>query len=384
MRFFDIASDRFPLTTISEYRKLAKKRLPTPLFEFIDGGAYEEHTLRKNREDLQKITLRKKVLKEAETRDTSTTFLGQKVAMPLALAPVAFAGVFARRGEVQAAKAAHKEGIPFCLSSANICSLKEIQGATHAPFWYQAYVLKDRKMGLEILKKAYGAGVQVLVLTVDLPSVNARYRYQKSLRQSLTQSFLEAITRWRWTLDVRFQGGPLVLGDLAELFPHLPDLPSMRRWMGTLIDHNMNWKDVEQLRSQWPGKLVLKGILDTEDAQMAVGLGADAIVVSNHGGRHMDHIPTSISMLPAIAAKVGSQIDLLIDGGISSGLDIIKALALGAKGCLIGRSWAFALAARGEKGVTEILQLFQNELKMGMAQLGVNRVEEINSSLILG
>lgn len=382
MRFFDKSAERFPLTTISDYRALAQKKLPTPLFEFIDGGAYEEITQRRNKEDFQKITLRKRVLKEAETLDTSTTILGQKVNLPLVLAPVAFAGVFAQRGEAQAALAAKKGGIPFCLSSANICSLQEIRQTVHAPFWYQSYILKDRKLGQELLKKAYASGVNVLVLTVDLPSVNARYRYQKSLKQSFVRSLWETFSRWQWTCNVRLQGGPLIMGDMTEIFPHLPDLPSMRRWMGTLIDQNMNWKDVQELRPHWPGKLLLKGILDSEDAHIAAECGADGIVVSNHGGRHMDNIASTISVLPSVVEKVGNRVEVLIDGGIHSGLDIIKALALGAKGCLVGRAWAYALGARGEQGVSEVIHLFQSELKMGMAQLGVNRIDEINSALI--
>jgi len=382
MRFFDNPPENFPLTNIADYRTLAQKRLPLSLFEFIDGGAYEEITCKKNKSDFQKVTLRKRVLKEAEILDTSTVILGQKVNLPLILAPVAFAGVFARRGEAQAAIAAKKGGIPFCLSSANICSVNEIQAATKSPFWYQSYILKDRKLNLNLLHKAYDAGANVLVLTVDLPSVNSRYRYQRALRQSAWQTLYESFQKWKWAYDVRVQGRPLVMGDVADIFPHLPDLPSMRRWMGAQIDHNMNWKDVEELRSQWPGKLVLKGILDLEDAQMATNLGADGIVVSNHGGRHMDNIPSTISILPSIAAKVGQQAEVLVDGGVSSGLDLIKALSMGTKGCLIGRSWAFALAARGEKGVSEVIHHFHTELRMGMAQLGVNRIAELTTDLI--
>lgn len=392
MNYFDQQAPAFPLTSVAEYRLLAKKRLPKPLFEFIDGGAFNETTTKSNREDYQRIQFRKRILKDVAHISTNTTVLGQQLSQPLILAPVGYAGMYARRGEVQAARAAEKAGVPFSLSTVSICSIDEVRKATTAPFWYQLYMLKDRGLVKELLTRAQAADCPVLLLTVDLPAVGLRHRYSRSLRptslkgipfiNTLSQ-FWEYATHLNWFMNVRLQGGPLVLGDIASAIPHISDLPTMRKWVNSQLNPSLTWKDLEWIRANWSGKIVLKGIMDQEDATIAADSGVDGVVVSNHGGRHFDHSPSTISVLSTIVQKVGKHVDVLVDGGITSGLDVVKALACGARACLIGRSWAFALAARGEEGVGEVLSLFQKELQVAMAQLGTSSIQDIDSSVLI-
>lgn len=384
MSFFDSQTKSYPLASVADYRLLAKKRLPKYLFDFIDGGAFNELTMKSNSEDFQSINLRKRVLKNISNLDTSVEVLGQKLNQPVILAPVGFAGVYARRGEVQAARAAEKAGVPFSLSGVSICSIDEVKKSTSAPFWYQFYMLKDRKLSLDLLNRAKDAGCPVLMVTIDLPIVGARHRYSRSMkhwRRSFS-SFYDLLLNPKWYVDVRLRGRPLVLGDISSIAPHLTDLPSMRKWVGSQLDPAMSWKDLEWIRTNWPGKIVAKGIMDVEDARHAADCGMDGLVVSNHGARHLDSIPSTISVLPGIVNAVGGELDILIDGGIYSSLDVIKALALGAKAAMIGRAWAFGLAARGEAGVNEVLSLFQSELKVIMGQLGVRSIKEIDSRIL--
>jgi L-lactate dehydrogenase (cytochrome) len=388
MSFFDAYEKPFPLTSVSDYRFLAEKRLPKYLFDFIDGGAFDELTRKSNTEDFQLIQLRKRILKDVTNIDTEVEVLGQKLSQPLILAPIGFAGIYARRGEVQAARAAELAKIPFTLSTVSICSIEEVQKSTSTPFWYQFYMLKDKKLALDLLNCAKNAGCPVLLLTVDLPKIGSRHRYSRSMKfnRSIGQKlfgYCDIFLNPKWFFDVWLRGGPLVLGDVAKFVPHLTELPSMRKWMSAQLSSSLNWQDLEWLRAHWPGKIVLKGVLDVEDAHLAVKSGMDGIVVSNHGARHLDCTPSTISVLPDIVREVGNRIDVLIDGGISSSLDIVKALALGAKACMIGRSWAFALAARGQAGVSEILSIFQQDLISIMAQLGVTRIKDIDHKNII-
>lgn len=391
MNFFDNPTKRFPLTSVADYRLLAKKRLPKYLFDFIDGGAFNELTMKLNSEDYERIAFRKRVLIDVSGVDTSIELFGQKLSSPLILAPIGFAGVYAKRGEVQAARAAEKAKIPFSLSTVSICSMDEIRKSTLAPFWYQFYMLKEKSLALDLLNQAKAAGCPVLLLTIDLPVIGARHRYNRSVTSdtsklnSLKQFFLDwynIFSHLDWYMDVRLQGRPLILGDIARLTPQLHDLPSMRKWMSAQLNPSMTWKDLEWIRSNWAGKIVLKGIMDTEDAHLAAESGMDGLVVSNHGARHLDSTPSTISVLPNIVDAVGDRLDILIDGGISSSLDVVKALALGARACMIGRPWAFALAARGEQGVSEILSIFQTELTVIMAQLGVKYIREIDNKIL--
>lgn len=383
MRFFDLATSRFPLPSVADYRLLAQKRLPRPLFDFIDGGAFEEGTLRRNREDFQNLQLRKRVLKDVSHVDTRTELFGQKLAQPLILAPVGFAGVYARRGEVQAARAAEKAGVPFSLSCVSICSIEEVRQATNAPFWFQFNLFKEKEYSLELLKRAEAAGCPLLLLAVDMPTIGARHRYMRSSYSGLLgwRHLLQSLSHPGWFLDVRLRGGPLALGNLPQRAPRLADLPAMRQWMRNQLHPGVTWKDLDWIRANWRGKIVLKGILDREDARMAAESGVDGIIVSNHGGRHLDSIPSTISILPEMVAAAG-RMEVVVDGGISSGLDVVKALALGARACMIGRAWAFALAARGEQGVSEVLATMRRELKGAMAHLGTASLREIDHQVL--
>lgn len=377
---FDQRLPRFPLTSVSDYRLLAKKRLPHQIFEFLDGGAFDEVTKRLNSEDFQRILLRKRVLRDVSHIDLKTEVLGHKLDFPVILAPVGFAGLFARRGEVQAARAAYKANIPFSLSSVGICSMEEVSKASSNPFWLELKIFKDRKYSLENLELAKNLGCSVLFLTVDLPIVGARYRYDRSRKVSRLANFWEIFSHFSWWSDIYLRGGPITIGNLPKNSPPISGLPKIRKWISTHMDQ-IAWKDIDWVRKHWPGKIVIKGILDPEDARMAENIGADGIVVSNHGARHLDSTSSTIAALPAIVEAV-NNLEILIDGGITSGLDVIKALALGAKACMVGKAWAFGLAARGEQGVSEVLTILRNELRMAMSHLGISSIAEIDHELI--
>jgi L-lactate dehydrogenase (cytochrome) len=380
--FFDKRVPRFPLDAVADYRLLAKRRLPQRLFALLDGGAFEEVTLKRNKRDFESIHLRKRVLKDVATIDLQTEVLGQQLSYPLILAPVAFAGVFARRGEVQAARAAEKAQIPFSLSTMGICSIEEVKKASSAPFWYQFYLFKERRYSLELLERARAAGCAVLLVTVDLPVLGPRNRYERSRRRSLVSDVYEIFSHLPWWVDVHLKGKPLTLGNFPKTAPHLKQLSEMRRWMGTQVDAAFCWKDIEWIRAHFPGKIILKGILDPADAKIAKEIGVEGIVVSNHGGRHCDSLSSTIAALPSIVQAVGNEIEILIDGGISSGLDLVKALALGARACMIGKAWAFGLASCGERGVSDVLEILRRELRITLAHLGVAAVKEIDRTLI--
>ena len=373
---------------IHDYRRLAEKRLPRQLFDYIDGGSYQENTLVENVNAFKNIHLRQRILRDVANIDTSTTLFNEKLAMPIALAPVGLAGCFARRGEVQALKAAQQHNIPFCLSTVGICSIEELQQHSNKEFWFQLYVIRDRSYAIKLLQKAKQAGCKTLVLTVDLPVLGERYR---DLRNGLSanKSFFGAFKRGidiashpRWVWDVAIKGQPLVFGNLTDAVPNATSLDDFKAWVDSQFDPSMTWQDITWLRDHWQGNLVIKGIMDSDDAKQAINVGADAIVVSNHGGRQLDGVAASITVLPDIVKVVNKQCKILVDGGIRSGVDVVKALALGADTCLLGRAWAYALAARGEQGVTNMLTTVNNEIRVAMALTGVNKATDINSSIL--
>lgn len=382
MSFFDQKQPSFPKVAISDYQTIAMKRLPQQLFDFLEGGAFDEITIHKNRTDFQRIQLKKRVLKGVSNLDITTEMLGQKFSFPLVLAPIGFAGVYARRGEVQAAQAAAKAQIPFCLSTVSICSIEEVAQRSSAPYWFQFYMFKDRHHSLELLQRAQNVGCPILLLTVDVPIAGARYRYHRSRHTPAFINFFKEMIHLRWWIDVRLRGGPLTIGNLPMTAPPMSDLSTMRKWMGNQISQSLTWKDFEWVRANWKGKIIIKGILDSEDAQMAQKVGADGIVVSNHGARHIDSTSSTIAALPKIREAITDDCKILIDGGITNGLDIFKALALGADACMIGKPWIYGLAARGQIGVSEILTILQNELKIAMTHFGTSSIHEINHDLI--
>lgn len=370
--------------SVSDYRTLAKKRLPRMIFDYIDGGAFEEETLRANTADLQKLALKQKVLHDVSKLDTSTEVFGQKLSMPLITAPIGLAGMMARRAETLGLRAAHKAGLQFTLSTVGICSIEEVKAAAEKPFWFQLYMMRDRGVVRELLQRAADAGCSALLFTVDLPVLGTRYRDirngmgQKLAGTARLRSAWNFATRSPWIYDVAMRGRPLVFGNLNNAVKG--SLTTQLAWTSTALDPSVTWKDLEWVREQWKGPLVLKGVLDPDDAREAVKTGADGIVVSNHGGRQLDAAASTISMLPKIVEAVGSQTTVLMDGGIRSGQDITRALALGAKACLIGRAWVYGVAARGERGVTAVIETMRRELRTSMALIGKKSIAEIDSS----
>lgn len=356
-----------------DYRELARRRLPRQFFDYIDGGAYAEATMQSNIDDLRSILLRQRVLRDVAHIDLRTEVLGQQLAMPLVLGPVGLAGLFARRGEVQAARAAQSAGVPFCESTVSICSIEEVRAAAGAPFWYQLYVMRDRGYARELLARAQAAGCPVLLFTVDLAVVGARYRDVRNGVSGASGMCGRLGRAWDllshpgWLRDVALGGRPLVFGNLRDALPDAHSLPAFRAWVDAQFDPSVTWRDLEWLRANWPGKIVVKGILDAEDARMAADMGFDGVVVSNHGGRQLDGVPSTISALPAVVDAVGDRVEVLMDGGIRSGLDVVKALALGARACIIGRAWAYALAARGGAGVSHVLDIMRKEMEVALA-----------------
>lgn len=377
-----------PATT-EDYRRLAEKRLPRVLFDYIDGGAYREVTLAENVADFDALKMKQRVMRDVSSVNTSTTLLGESWTMPVALAPVGLAGMMARRAEVQAVKAADACGIPFCLSTVGICSLEEVAKAAQRPFWFQLYMLRDRGAVQELLQRARHVGVSTLVFTVDLAVVGARYRDVRNglsggvgLWGKLQSGLLSYLSHPGWLVDVGIKGKPHIFANLSEYVPKATTPADFKEWVDSQFDPSVTWEDIEWLRSIWDGKLIIKGVLSPEDAFAARRAGADAVIVSNHGGRQLDCVSSSVAMLPRIVDKVGDDLDVLMDGGVRSGQDVAKARALGAKAALIGRPWIYALAARGETGLTSLLQTFKNEMEVSMALTGTSNLAGLTPEIL--
>ena len=370
-----------------DYRHLAERRLPRFLFDYIDGGAGDEHTLVANCRDFQRLHLRQRVLCDVEGPDTRCELIGQAASMPLALAPLGMAGLYAWRGEVQAARAAATAGVPFALSTVGICPLAEVHAASAQPCWFQLYMLRDREAVLGLLQQARANGCDTLLFTVDLPVAGIRRRdirngmLDGSWRGKLAKA-AQLAQRPGWLLDVGMRGKPHHFGNLADQVANPNDLRAFKAWLDAQFDPCVTWRDIRWLREQWKGKLILKGILEPHDALQALDSGADGIVLSNHGGRQLDGVASSIRQLPAVARALDQRLPILLDGGIRSGVDILKALALGAQGVMIGRPWAWALAAGGEAAVARLLASLQRELAVAMALSGVNSLEKISDNLV--
>jgi L-lactate dehydrogenase (cytochrome) len=375
---------------VSDYRELARRRLPHFLFEYIDGGSYAELTLHRNTADLQAIALRQRVLRDVSNVDLSTELFGTRYAMPIALAPIGLGGMWARRGEVQAARAAHAAGLAFCLSTVSICPIAEVRAGSPADIWFQLYMIRDRAFMRTLLAEAAAAGIANLLFTVDLPMPGARYRDYRSglagasFRSGGLRRALQIAGRPDWAIDVGLNGRPHTMGNILGALGGNGTIGDFLGWIGKNFDASVTWKDIEWVRQNWQGKLIIKGILDPDDAQFAADAGADGIVVSNHGGRQLDGVISSVRALPPIVEKVGGKLTVLADGGIRSGLDVVRMLALGAKGVLIGRAWAFALAGGKEKGVAHMLATMRAEMSIAMALTGCRNVSEITRDVVQG
>ncbi|WP_309089830.1 L-lactate dehydrogenase [Phenylobacterium sp.] len=373
--------------SVSDFRELARRRLPKIFFEYIDGGSYAEVTLQRNVADLEAIALRQRVMVDMTQLSMTTETLGQTMAMPVGLAPVGMAGMYGRRGETQAARAAAAAGVPFCLSTVGVCSVEEVAQTGVAP-WFQLYMLKDRGYMRELLGRAKSLGCPVLVFTVDLPTPGARYRDVRSgftgaskLEAALSQAW-DGITHPAWTWDVFVHGRPHTLGSVASAVQESRRVTDFLSWIARNFDRSVTWKDLDWVRETWDGPIVVKGVLDPADARAAVKAGAQGIVVSNHGGRQLDGVRSSISALPRIADAVGGDLEVYMDGGVRSGLDVLKALALGAKACFLGRAWAYALGAGGEAQVRKMLDILRSELAVAMILTGCNDVRNAGRELL--
>ncbi|KUR78764.1 FMN-dependent L-lactate dehydrogenase LldD [Novosphingobium sp. Fuku2-ISO-50] len=376
------------IASIPDFREAARRRLPHFLFEYIDGGSYAEVTLGRNIADLEAIALRQRVLRDISRIDTSTELFGVKQDLPVILAPVGLAGLAARRGETQAVRAANAAGVPFTLSTVSVCPIAEVAAASDRPFWFQLYMIRDRAFMKDLLAQARAAGCSALVFTVDLPVPGSRYR---DVRSGLSgapglagamRRLAQAAARPDWAWDVGLFGRPHHLGNVAPVLQGKTGLSDFLGWMGRNFDPSITWADLDFLRAEWQGALIIKGILDPDDARRAAELGADGIVVSNHGGRQLDGVLSSARALPAIADAVGDRLTVLADGGVRSGLDVARMLALGARGVMLGRAWAYALGAGGEAGVAQMLRLIAAELRVAMALGGVTRIGEIDRSAL--
>lgn len=372
--------------SVSDYRALAKARLPHFLFEYLDGGSYDEITLEKNVADLRSVTLRQRVLRDVSSIDLSTQLFDSHWSMPVGLGPVGLSGLYARRGEVQAARAAAAAGVPFSLSTLSACSIDEVATKTQRPFWFQLYIVKDREFVRDLIARAKQAGCTALLLTVDLAVPGTRYRDYRSGLSGLGRGGAgrtsQVLARPDWAWDVALRGRPMTMGNLESLLGSGAVLADLMGWVGRNFDAGVTWKDVEWVRSQWDGPLIIKGILDPEDAREAATSGADGVVVSNHGGRQLDGALSSARALPSVAEAIAGRIAILVDGGVRSGLDVVRMLALGADFVLLGRAWAYALAARGQSGVAHVLQLIDAEMRVAMALTGCANIREIDREVL--
>ena len=379
-----------PIASVLDFREAARRRLPRFLFEYIDGGSYAEVTLRKNVSELSDIALRQRVLRDVSALDLTTSLFGREQALPVALAPIGLAGLNARRGECQALRAAEGAGVPFTLSTVGACSLAEVARASSRPFWFQLYMIRDRAFMKDLLTQAAAASCSALVFTVDMPVPGSRYRDYHSglagadgLKGQIWRA-AQAAMKPGWAWDVGVRGRPHTLGNVAPVLQGKTGIEDFFAWMRNNFDPSIHWRDLDFIRSEWKGPLIIKGLLDPEDAREAAAVGADGIVVSNHGGRQLDGVLSTARALPPIAEAVGDKLTVLADGGVRSGLDVVRMLALGAKGVLLGRAWAYALAAQGEAGVAKMLQLIEAEMRVAMALTGCSTIADINQSILTG
>lgn len=364
----------------TDYREAARRRLPPFLFEYIDGGAYDEHTLRRNVTDLASIALRQRVLVDMSELSLQTELFGETLSMPVALGPIGLTGMYARRGEVQAACAADRHGIPFTMSTVSVCPIEEVAPCIGRSMWFQLYVLKDRGFMKSVLERAQAAGVSTLVFTVDMPVPGARYRDAHSGMSgphAAARRYLQALAHPHWSWNVGLRGRPHDLGNVSRYLGVPTGLEDYISWLGANFDPSISWKDLEWIRAFWKGNIVIKGILDVEDAREAVQFGADGIIVSNHGGRQLDGTLSTAQALPPIADAVKSELRILADCGVRNGLDVVRMLALGADTVLLGRSYVYALAAAGEAGVSNLLRLMQNEMRVAMTLTGARTISDI-------
>ena len=369
-------------TTPDDYRREAERRLPRFLYDYYAGGSGCEQTMAANIADWREVSLRQRVLVDVDKIDTARTMAGEDCAMPLALAPIGLAGMAARRGELQALAAAEAEGVPFTLSTVGICGLEELAQAATRPFWFQLYMIRERSVVAKVIEQAWAVGCRTLILTVDLPLPGPRHRDTRNglavpgLRPKLLK-VRQLITRPGWIWDVALRGKPMTLGTMNPYVAAASDPNAFRQWIDAQFDPRITWDDVAWVRDQWPGRLLLKGILDAEDAERCLEVGADGMIVSNHGGRQLDGVSSTARKLPEIVRTVNGRSEVLVDGGISGGIDIYRALALGASGVMVGRAWVFALAAAGQTGVERMLAGCRDELRLAMALTGVTQTEHI-------
>jgi L-lactate dehydrogenase (cytochrome) len=373
------------ITCIEDLRLLHKRNVPKAFFDYADRGSYSEDTLRANHDDLQQIKFRQRVLIDVSRRDLSTTILGEPAALPLILAPVGLLGMQHGDGEIHACRAAQAAGIPFTQSTMSICSIEDIAAAVDKPFWFQLYVMKDRGFIKALIERAIAAKCSALVLTVDLQVIGQRHQ---DIKNGMTvppewslSKLIDFATKPTWVSGV-LRGKRRTFGNLVGHLKGTEDITALSSWINSQFDTTLSWKDVEWIRSIWPGKLILKGILDVEDAEEAAKSGAQALVVSNHGGRQLDGAPSSIEALPEIVDAVGSKMEILFDGGIRSGQDVMRALALGAKSCMIGRAYAYGLGAGGQAGVAKAIDVISKELNTTMGLCGVNTIAEIDDHVL--
>lgn len=389
MGFFDDEPLNLTAVSVRDQREAARRRLPRQLFDYIDGGSYEEHTMRANESALAAIGLRQRVLRDVSGITTSTEVLGRSMRTPVILGPVGLGGMFARRAEVQAARAAESFGVPFCESTVSICSLEEVAAATTAPLWFQLYVMRDRSYAQDLMARAAAVGVEVLVLTVDLAVVGERYR---DARNGMTVPVgplgralkgLDLVRHVTWLREVGIGGKPHTFGNLEKAVPGASSPEGFKAWVDAQFDPSVTWHDIAWVREHWDGPVMLKGILDADDARRAAEVGVEAIVVSNHGGRQLDSTPPTIAALPAIAEAVGDQLEVLVDGGIRSGLDVVKALSLGARAVLVGRAWVWAVAAGGGASVAHVLETMEREMHVAMGLCGVTDVAELSGDALV-
>jgi len=373
------------INCIDDLRALARRRVPRALFEYADRGSYDEITLRRNRADLEALELRQRVMVDLSALSVQTTLLGQPAAMPLGIAPTGMTGLFHGNGEIHGARAAHAFGIPFCLSTLSICSIEDVREATGLPFWFQLYLMRDRGFNEELIARARAAQCPVLVLTVDLPVQGVRRRDAKNgltVPPRLTlRNAADIAVRPMWALRV-LRARRRTYGNLATGLKGTQGLATLSQWIATQFDRTVTWKDIDWLRARWQGRLIVKGILDAEDARAACAAGVDGLVVSNHGGRQLDGAPSSIAVLPEIVAAVAGRCEVLFDGGVRCGQDILKAVALGARGCLMGKSFLYALGALGERGVTLALNILRDELTATLALTGRTRIDAVDASIL--